>query len=302
MPALRGLVKPCYVFAPRTLVRRIGMIFLHSQRSVAEVRLPWGALLEVNPEETIGRELLRQGVFDIAVTETVWRLLEPGDVAVDVGANIGYLTGLFAVKVGPSGQVVSFEPHPRIFARLRRNARNLGNQDSQASIALHECALGSRDGTARLLEPSAFRMNEGTSMLAGFGTQVPADSEGFEVKLARLDTILAGCDIAMLKVDVEGGEAEVFAGAERLLVNRKIRHIIYEAHDCARSPLHALLSGYGYSVFGIGHDLFGLKITPGTSAPKVDRSWESPSYLATLRPDVVLPTLRARGWQVLRGC
>jgi FkbM family methyltransferase len=303
MAALTGLLKPCYVFAPRTLARRIGMSFARAGQSIETVRLPWGSVIEVNANEGIGRELIRQNVFDIAVTEAAWRLLKAGDIAVDVGANIGYITSLFAAKVGSQGRVESFEPHPRIFARLRKNVHNFKCGTPPATIGLHECALGSRDGAARLFEPSAFRVNEGASTLVtgpdAIGIQ---DSAGFEIRLARLDTVLADSEIALLKVDVEGFEAEVLAGAERLLARQRIRNIVYEAHDCERSPLHSLLSEYGYSVFGIGHDLFGLRITPGIAAPKVDRRWESPSYLATLSPSAVLPSLRARGWQVLQRC
>src|SRR5215472_1164696 len=92
MAALVGLLKPCYVFAPRALVRRIGMSVFPRTGSSVRVRLPWHAVIEVNPDEGIGRELMHQGVFDIAVSETAWRLLEPGDLAVDVGANVGYIT------------------------------------------------------------------------------------------------------------------------------------------------------------------------------------------------------------------
>lgn len=297
---LTGLLKPCYVFAPRTLIRRVGISLFPPQSSRQVVRLPWGATLEVNANESIGRELTRQNLFDIAVTETAWRLLQPGDVAVDVGANIGYVTSLFAARVGSQGRVEAFEPHPRIFTELRQNVRRLNFAAAPVMIRLHECALGSRDGTARLIEPRAFGINEGTSTLVA-PPDAPAsqDNAGFEIRLARLDTVLADCDIALLKVDVEGFEAEVFAGAEQLLARRKIRNIIYEAHDCERSGLHELLAQYGYSVFGIGHDLFGPRITPGTAAPSVDRGWESPSYLATLSPNVVLVSFRARGWQVL---
>jgi len=278
------------------------MRFFRSQAALTSVRLPWGAVIEVNAEETIGRELLHQNVFDIAVTETAWRLLDRGDVAVDVGANIGYLTTLFAAKVGSLGRVESFEPHPRIFARLRENVHRLGPVAAGA-IGLHECALGSRDGTACLWEPSAFDTNEGTSTMAiKPGAGAYGRGCGFQVRQARLDTVLADREIALLKVDVEGFETEVLEGAGNLLARHRIRNIIYEAHERERSPLHEPLAAHGYAIFGIGHDLFGLRITPGNSAPRIDSAWESPSYLATLSSGQVLSALRPRGWQVLRAC
>ena len=125
---------------------------------------------------------------------------------------------------------------------------------------------------------------------------------GLQVKLARLDSVVNDTAIALLKIDVEGFEGEVLAGAERLLRAGVIRHIVYEAHDCEHSPLHALLAAYGYAIFGIGHDLLGPRITSGCATPRVDRRWESPSYLAMLSPEITVPLLQARGWQVLRGC
>jgi FkbM family methyltransferase len=301
MARVSGFLKPCYVFAPRTLLRRVRLGWSRSG-SPQVVQLPWGATLEVNPHETVGRELLRQNVFDIAVSETVWRLLKSGDVAVDAGANIGYVTTLLAARVGAGGRVEAFEPHPRIFARLRANAGRAIHGRSAATIRLHQCALGSRDGSARLSEPTGFHVNEGAATLA---PRAEADANGaagsLEVRLAKLDTVLGDCEIALLKVDVEGFEAEVFRGAERLLARHRIKNIIYEAHECERSHLHELMVRHGYTVFGIGYDLFGLRITAGTAAPKVDRAWESPSYLATLNPHDVVQLLGPRGWRVLHA-
>jgi FkbM family methyltransferase len=262
-------------------------------------------VIDVNPDEGIGRELLRQSVFDIAVSETAWRLLEPGDLVVDVGANIGYMTSLFAARVGPAGRVESFEPHPRIFARLRRNVESCRRRGLPAAeVTLHECALGDSDGWTRLVEPRIFGINEGASTVApgGVTTQNAAGEASFEIRVARFDSVLDGRQAALLKVDVEGFEAEVLGGARHALARRAIRHVIYEAHECERSALHGLLTAYGYSIFGIGHDLFGPKLTVGTAPPRVDRRWESPSYLATLEPEKAALALRTRGWRVLRAC
>lgn len=304
MSAFSGLLKPCYVFAPRTLVRRVGMALLRPERTVETVRLPWGAVIEVNANEGIGRELFRQNVFDIAVSETAWRLLKPGDMAVDVGANVGYMTSLFAARAGTAGRVESFEPHPRIFTRLRRNLHSAETNAPPVNVRLHDCALGDRDGIAQLVEPQVFSINEGASTV-GRRDAVPetsASAHGFDIRIARYDSVLADCEVALLKVDVEGFEPQVLAGAERALAQRRIHNVIYEAHDCERSELHALLARYGYAIFGIGHDLLGLRLTPGVAAPKVDRGWESPSYLATLHPREVVAALRPHGWRVLHPC
>lgn len=302
MHALSGLLKPCYVFAPRTLVRRVRMRLSRpaAHQEAPIVKLPWGCALEVNPHEVIGQELIRQNIFDIAVSETVWRLLRPGERAVDVGANIGYLTSLCAARVGAQGSVDAFEPHPLVHARLRRNVERLSRSPRSGRVRLYDCALGREDGHARLFEPEEFGLNEGTSTMVARPGGAPAG--GLQVRVARLDSLLADAQISLMKVDVEGFEAEVFAGAQRLLRAQRIANIVYEAHECERSPLHAMLGQHGYSIFGIGYSLWGLNLTPGSAAPRIDRRWESPSYLATRNPGVTLASLRRPGWQVLRPC
>src|SRR5262245_31446399 len=120
-----GLLKPCYVFAPRVLLRRAAQWLQDDDCGPRLVRLPWGAELDVNGREAIGRALIQQNSFDIAVSEVAWRLLQAGDRVVDAGANIGYMTSLFAARVGRTGHVDSFEPHPQLLLRLRQNVARL---------------------------------------------------------------------------------------------------------------------------------------------------------------------------------
>jgi FkbM family methyltransferase len=198
--------------------------------------------------------------------------------------------------VGSRGSVYAFEPHPRIFAELKNNVARCA--PDSADVRLFNCALGESSGYAQLLEPDHFDRNEGTAKLA------PNDAVAGNKHRVRLDRLDALCDlprIALLKLDVEGAETAVLAGAERLLANRRIENVIYEAHDCERSELHEMLQRRGFAIFGLGYGLRGLKVTPGTGAPRIDHAWESPSYLATLDSARTLPRLAGMGWRVLRG-
>ena len=58
------------------------------------VHLPWGLQLRIDPRESIGSAVWRLGLYDLAVSETLWRLTSPGDLTVDVGANIGHMTSI----------------------------------------------------------------------------------------------------------------------------------------------------------------------------------------------------------------
>ena len=109
---LRSLARPEYLFRPRQIWRRLRHPWGFHLPPRAEVTLPWGWPLCIRTHETIGRLIWTFGVFDLPVTEVLWRLTGPGDIAVDAGANIGCMTCVLATRVGPTGRVLSFEPFP----------------------------------------------------------------------------------------------------------------------------------------------------------------------------------------------
>src|SRR3954469_6033462 len=257
--SLSGLLKPCYVFAPATLLRRIYLHFSWPDAEKAKVELPWGMEIEVNLKDLIGSEIFKQRIFDLAVSECAWRLLSHGDHVLDAGANIGYMTMLFAARVGETGQVHAFEPHPRVRATLERNVEQIRRTAGAAHPVIYPCALGSSPGNAELIETGFFSINEGTAKIAS--PETAADKvTGFPVQLETLDRLFPDGSFALLKIDVEGFEAEVLRGAEALLSSRRVRHVIYEDHTLGESGLGEILSGHGYTVFSIGHGAFGLRL------------------------------------------
>src|SRR4051794_35687867 len=112
---LARLNKPHFVFRPQQFPRRL------STRDPGEARLPWGLRIGFDPGEMHGSAILRTGLLDLAVSEALFRLTEPGARTVDAGANIGHMTSILALRAGRSGSVVAFEPHPATARMLRRN-------------------------------------------------------------------------------------------------------------------------------------------------------------------------------------
>ena len=177
MRALEYLNKPEYWFRPAQAFRRL--VRQRGRHEVVEaVRLPWGMRLRIRPEETIGRAIWQTGLYDLAVSETIARLLQPGDRAIDAGANLGYMTGIMAWRVGERGQVWSFEPHPELVAELRANVGLWGQ--AGAAVRVLGKALGETEGEATLVQTAEFARNRGTSSLlgttAGSGTAATAGS------------------------------------------------------------------------------------------------------------------------------
>ena len=298
MASIRGLLKPCYIFSPSTAFRRVLMELFPPKTGLATVSLPWKVSLEVDLSDAIGKEIFKQRSFDIAVSEVAWRLLQPGATELDIGANIGYLTSLFAVRAGPSGAVHAFEPHPQLQETLIRNIARIRLHPNSAPISMHACALGDVSGQARLIETDYFQINRGTARIAEAKSE--DELRSYSVPIDTLDNLFPNESFDLVKIDVEGYEPRVLQGAKRLLREKRIRHIIYEDHDPATAgseKLATMLAVNDYFVFSIGYNLLGPKLRELDRQIALDRSWESPSFLATIEPAAVKKIMSRRGWQ-----
>jgi FkbM family methyltransferase len=145
------------------------------------------------------RLLYLEGERFMPERDVVRRLLRPGLRAVDVGANIGYYLLLIESAVGPGGSVACFEPEPENLRELERNVE----ANHFENVRVFAAAVGAEDGRV--------------SMRMGINAAV-AGAEGgdFAVPLVRLDSALEG-PVDFVKIDVEGYEGHVLAGARRLL-------------------------------------------------------------------------------------
>jgi FkbM family methyltransferase len=292
---LDRLLKPWYVYQPAQLMRRAFAGLLTPAAGYTPLRTGWGVPIIADPARAIGRSIRTTGVYDIAVSEALARLTLPGDTVVDAGANVGYMTVLASVAAGPRGRVLSFEPHPALFAVARRNVDAVRSRFDVAGIELHQKALGDRAGTADLQIPSAFEANDGTSRI---GASPGARHPSLTVPIDTLDNALGGDSVKVLKLDVEGFEPQVLRGASRALRDRRIRHIVFEEHDVEGSETIGLLSGHGYRLSSLGWSVRGLRVQP-IEQGSLATSYEPANFIATLDPEDVLGRCRKSGWLVL---
>lgn len=259
--------------------------------------LPWGLSLAIRPREQIGAAVARRGVFDLTVSETLYRLTDPGDLAVDVGANIGHMTSILALRVGPSGRVIAFEPHPQIYAHLQSNAA-LWCGAHTGRVELRRLALSDRSGRGSLGMKEAFARNMGSASVVTDG-EAEAPMVSFEtIELQRLDTLLPTERVGVMKVDVEGHELAVFEGATGMLARKAIRDVVFEDFEAPPTAVTRLLERFGYTVFSLDQGLIGVHVA-SLHRGSARRSLEDPSYLATVEPDRAVARLRRRGWRVL---
>lgn len=285
---------PEYLYRPRQIFIRASRRF-RKPNKFESVALPWGTSIKIQPGEDMGLSIWNTGLYDLTVSEVLWRLIDDRDVAVDVGANIGYMTGVMAHRVGRNGRVVCFEPNPEIFEILVENINNW-KPELGVPIDAHRLALSNRAGQGMLGIPNEFKHNHGLAALIKDGTSV---ENVFHVELSKLEALIKE-RIDLLKIDVEGHEYEVLQGAEQLLNSRNIRDIVFEEHNSYPTPVTRLLEDKGYTIFNLGQTLTGLKINSIKENP-FNRAWEPRSCLATIDAARATQRLQKSGWATLRG-
>ena len=290
--------KPQYVFHPLRAIRRAGYRFARDDDGGTRVaELPWGLPLELYPGDAIGFSIVAGGVFDPCVTEALHRLIDPGEVVADVGANIGYMSSLAAARVGPAGKVLAFEPHPRAYEMLERNAARWRERGTAGPVELRRLALSDAAGEGTLVSP-AFEANTGLGTLSANDDPPPeAGTDAVTVPLARLDEIEGAERVSVLKVDVEGHEEDVLRGATSLLGSGSVRDIVFEDSGDYPSAVTAIVEDAGYELFSLDNDLWGIRLLPPERHGELP-DWPGASYLATRDPARAKERLTARGWQV----
>lgn len=295
MNLLRSLRKPEYVFRPLQVIRRLSREMAEAHK-FEQVILPWGLPIRVRPAETIGSCIWRVGIYDLCVSECLWRLLDVGETALDVGANIGHMTGLMALRAGRNGRVVALEPHPEIAAELKYNASCWSSVAGLGQIEILEVAASTRVGRSRLYMPELFESNRGLASLELPGEQA---RHICEVTLTTLDEVVpVGTTIGVMKLDVEGHELPVLHGGRRLIESRAVRDIVFEEHVTPPTPVTQYLERCGYEVFHLDVGFLGPKMISIASSRVRYRS-DAPSCLATIAPKRAIQRLRTRAWQVL---
>lgn len=182
--------------------------------------------------------------------------VRPGDVCVDVGANIGYYTRLLSRLVGPTGRVVAYEPYPPAFDLLRRNSARLPN------VRIVQAALSDAPGEADLF---VARTEDMSSLSASAGRS------HVRVRLETLDALHTEVPrVDFIKIDVEGFEYAVLGGGLELLrLYRPIvtfeltrRYIDRFGHDI--EDFRALLQPLGYSIHWLDHHGVGASLLTTT--------------------------------------
>jgi len=210
-----------------------------------DVQFPYDLKLDPMLMEIVG------GYFAEDLVHLMRRYLRPGDVFIDVGANIGYISAQALSLVGKKGQVHAFEPVYAYFCRLEQ----VKELNPNHSLTANNFALGSTLGSVAIAISKQGNIGWNT-IVPGF-MELENIHETIDVPVKRLDDYLLekGLDeVKLIKIDTEGYEFPVLLGLSKFFdVSKHKPHIVCEVAPSAFpklgyqiKDLEAYMKGYGY--------------------------------------------------------
>jgi FkbM family methyltransferase len=215
--------------------------------------------MELDPDEWLQIGLRASGRMEPRTIALFERILQPGDVYVDVGAHVGYHSLVAARLVGAGGRIFSIDPQPYNCAKILSNAKLNGF----TNITVVAAAVDEADGFTSLKNQS--RHDKARLTLGGPG--VNDDELVFVVPRITLRWLIETYGLRpvnLLKIDVEGFELEVLKGAGDAM--RAIENIVFEVlpgEDAEKTPaIERTLRDCGFQMF----DVDGAPWRPGQAS------------------------------------
>src|ERR1700712_2460098 len=185
------------------------------------VRTSFGARLLCSHENYIQRMVMQRGSFEPESTAATLRETRAGQVAIDVGSNVGYYTLLLAQSVGSTGHVHAFEPTRWAYERSLRNV-SLNSQHSAQITLNHAGLLAEERSGVEAIE-------------SRFSARILAKQHLEQLQFLTLDRY---CDerkikrIDFMKVDVDGYDYQVLRGS-RSILSESNAVLLCELHESA---------------------------------------------------------------------
>jgi FkbM family methyltransferase len=208
-------------------------------------------------EDYVGRAAYFVGDLDRKISSLLRRIIRPGDHVLDVGANLGMVSLRMSNLVGNMGKVDAFEPNPSMAELLQASIE----KNQSTNVNLHRIAIGSTQAELDLMIPDE---NAGRASLALEATE---GMRRIKVPVMTLDQLSSEHDfsrIRLMKVDVEGFEPQVFAGAKNWLKTTPPDAILFEHNNRQANleddPVIQQLNDANYDVFEIPRSMFRLQL------------------------------------------
>jgi FkbM family methyltransferase len=193
------------------------------------------------------------GLYELQITRRIHTLAKQGGLLVDVGANIGYYTCLWASHLKNSA--VAFEPSPRNLQFLQQN---VDDNDLQNQVQIVPQAVGRTQDRLSFDPGPNSSSGHGSLALGNHDRSITVDQTSLDAYFEDSET-----EIDVLKIDIEGADTWALEGAQRLLEEHRIGNIFFEHYPLLMDRLGIepdrsleLLAAHGYETEQLGPNEF----------------------------------------------
>lgn len=221
-----------------------------------KVKNRYGFYMQLDPRQHVERTILFFGEWEPDITRQMIDRIKPGDIVIDIGANVGYYTLLAAKMVGPKGKVYAVEASPKTLKKLRTNIKC--NDFKNIEILPY--------GAWNCNTEKTFYcniLNLGVSSIAQLQPVQNGYYEAETIEMRRIEELIPKDEysaVSLIKMDVEGSEFYALEGLSSILSQKNIsvfleyNPMLLEKLDIAGIDLFQLLKKYEFTLYSLNND------------------------------------------------
>lgn len=188
------------------------------------------------------------GIYEEEFINFLRRVITKGDVVIDPGTNVGYISAFVSGLVGKEGRIFSVEPSKICFDKLQKYLVS-------PNIRLYFAAISDVKGRSLFIDKATV-VEKGYSTLAEFTSKADNDS-AYEVETITIDDLVTENQlkkIKLLKLDVEGAELKALYGSIESIKNKQIDYILIETgfsntKKAYNNEIYTLLTSSNYKPY-----------------------------------------------------
>jgi FkbM family methyltransferase len=219
-----------------------------------QVTIRDGIAYDLDLSQGIDFAIFLANIYERSTRAALRRLVQPGTLVLDIGANIGAHTLTLGQLVGPAGRVLAFEPTDYAYVKLNRNLQL--NPELARRVSAYHCFLTKADANPvpTAIYSSWPLANEPGLHAKHLGREMRTES----AQARSLDSVLAEFadrPVSLVKIDVDGFECDVLKGATKLLSDTRpvfvmeLAPYVLEERGASLSELVSFFSPRGYRFY-----------------------------------------------------
>lgn len=246
----------------------------HDSPSFSWIRDKWGNELFLSPYYLIDREIIFAGTYDLNLNLILEKLVKPGMICIDIGANIGEVSLHLGKLTSPHGRIYAIEAVRSVFGRLRENVTQ---NRLDGVVSCYNVAISKEKGTTTIKYADSSKENQGMGSLVD--DELSVINKCGTVHTISIDEFLEEHNVEkidLVKVDIQGAEPYLLEGGRRCFktigpdILMEVSSSLLQKTGKTPADLLAMIEDYGYKSFVVKRGRIKASIDSRTVSPLIE--------------------------------